>query len=114
MEFLDRFSTPLPDRPASFQILMEDLTGLSAEGLRAALRDYHPELAGATVEFAPAAAFPIESIGLAPDGPPPAILGLAEWDGHAIRLVACDAPMPTNAVEACLKAALLPPEFKAR
>ncbi len=114
MEFLDRFSTPLPDRPASFQILLEDLSELSAEGLRAALREYHPELAAATVEFVPAAAFPIESIGLAPDGPPPTILGLAEWGGHTIRLVACDAPMPTNAVEACLKPALLPPEFKAR
>ncbi|MBL8863940.1 MAG: DUF4261 domain-containing protein [Planctomycetia bacterium] len=114
MDFLDRFAVPLPVRPASFQILFDDLSDLSADGLSAALRDYHPELAAATVEFVSAAAFPVDSIGLAPDGPPPAILGLAEWGEHSIRLVACDAPMPSNAVEACLKPALLPPEFKAR
>jgi hypothetical protein len=114
MEFLDRFAVPTPPLPASFQILLESLSDLDAEGLGAALRDYHPELSAATVELVPAGALAPEAFGLAPHGPPPAMLGLVEWGGHAIKLVACDSPMPTNAVEACLKPALLPPDFKAR
>jgi hypothetical protein len=115
MEFLDRFAAlPTPPRPASFQILFESLSDLDSEGLRTALHEYHPDLAAATVDLVPAGACAPEALGLAPHGPPPAMLGLVAWGDHAIKLVACDAPMPANAVEACLKPALLPPDFKAR
>jgi hypothetical protein len=114
MEFLDRFAVPTSARAASFQILFEDLSDLTAEGFGTALREYHPDLAAATVEMVSATGLPADRIGMDADGPPPAVLGLAAWGEHTIKLMACDAPMPANAVEACLKPALLPPEFKAR
>lgn len=111
MDFLERFAAAAVPNPPSFQVLLADLTELNADALATALREYHSELSEARVELVPASAAPNAVAGV---GPPPAVLGLASWGEHAVKLVACDAPMPSGAVESCLRPALLPPDFKDR
>lgn len=111
MDFLERFLASQSANPPSFQLLLTDLSELNAEALRTALREFHPDLVSADVEFVPANADPrVVDRG----GPPPALLGIASWGEHTVRIVACDAPMTTGAVESCLRPALLPPDFKER
>ncbi len=103
--------TPNTDQPVSFQVLFRDLVDLSGAGLQAALRDYHADLATATLELGPC---PPET---APDAthsnlPAPAIMGAARWAHHEVKLLGFDTPMPANAVEGCLQPALMPPELK--
>ncbi len=93
--------------PVSLQVLFPDLVDLSAGSLTAALRDYHPDLATAIVELAPAA--PGAASG---DGPPPAISGEARWGTHVAKILGFDSPMPASFVESCLRNALIPPEMK--
>jgi hypothetical protein len=112
MSFLDRFAADTPPNPASLQLLFADLTELSATGLTAAVRDYHPTLAAASVEVVDAKSLPADKTGITGSGPPPLLLGLVTWGDHVVKLVAFDAPMPPNAVESCLRPALLPPDFK--
>lgn len=110
MSFLDRFTAAGPPNPASLQLLFPDLLDLNPDALAAAVRDYHPTLAEASVDLVPAADVP--AAGITPHGPPPTLLGLVTWADHVVKLVAFDAPMPPNAVESCLRPALLPPDFK--
>lgn len=114
MEFLERFNAVTDSNPASFQILLDDLVDLHTDALGTAFRGYHPTLASARVELISAVDQTPAQTGITTNGPPPAILGLVEWADHAIKLIACDAPMPPNAMESCLRPALLPPDFKAR
>ncbi len=113
MSFSERF-TAVANRPnpAALQLLFADLTDLTAEAFATVVRDYHPTLSSAAVDLVPANALPADATGVTPDGPPPTLLGLVAWDEHAVKVVAFDAPMPPNAVESCLRPALLPPDFK--
>lgn len=90
--------------PLGLQCLFDIPLDLPADGLQAAVRDYHPDLAGATVEL-----FPVP-----PGGKPdePAVMGLVAWGPHVLKLVAFGHPMPPDVVKACVQPAHFAPEFK--
>jgi hypothetical protein len=127
MNFFERFSGSAPPDfvtntpaanagitdPASLQLLFAAPLAASAEHLAAVLRAYHVDLAAASVELMPVSAVPRHEELLASGGPPASKLGLIGWGRQVVKLVAFEAPMPAHAIEACLQAALLPPEVKA-
>ena len=127
MNFFDRFSGRVPPDfvngapasnaaiadPPSLQLLFAEAVRIPAGHLAAALRAYHPDLANASVELMPMTDVPGSEELLSRDGPPAALLGLIGWGAHVVKLVSFDAAMPSTAIEACLQAALLPPEVKA-
>lgn len=76
--------------PLSLQLLFAEMPALDSLG--ALLRAYHPDFAAVTVD--------LQS-------------GRIAWGRHVVKLLAFDTPMPAHAIEACLQAALLPPEVKA-
>lgn len=90
--------------PLGLQCLFDIPLDLPAEGLQAALRDYHPDLAEATIELYP----------VPPGGKPdePAIMGLVAWGRHVIKLVAFAQPMPADAVRACVQPSHFDPSYK--
>jgi hypothetical protein len=113
-DFLARWAAAAgPADPPGFQLLFPDLLDLSADAVAAAVRDYHPDLAAATVELVPTAALPADADLVRGDGPPAVVVGLVGWGEHAVKLLGFDAPMPADAVEPCLRPALLPDEMKA-
>lgn len=92
--------------PVGLQSLFDIPIDLPADGLRAAVRDYHSDLAQATVELYP----------VPPSGRPhdlePAIMGLVAWGPHVIKLVAFTHPMPEGPVRSCVQPAHFAPEYK--
>lgn len=126
MSLLDRFLGRVPPdfvngplaanpslrEPASLQILFGGVPPLEAASLAAMLRAYHPDLATASVELLSVAEVPGSELAVSSDGPPATKLGLVSWGRHVVRVVSFEAPMPNRAIEACLQAALLPPEVK--
>lgn len=116
-DLLDRFFGKVPARiggppvanprfrdPLGLQCLFDIPLDLPAEGLQAALREYHPDLAEATAELYP----------VPPGGRPdePAIMGLVAWGAHVIKLVAFGHPMPVEVVRASVQPAHFAPEYK--
>lgn len=113
MSFLDRFTAAAnAPNPASLQLLLADLTELNPDAFVTVVREYHPTLADANVDLVPADGLPATATGITSHGPPPKLLGLVAWADHVLKVVAFDSPMPPNAVESCLRPALLPPDFK--
>ncbi len=98
--------------PPSLQLLFAEPFSAAAEHLAAVLRAYHIDLAAATVELMPVSDVPRHEELLSSSGPPASRLGLIGWGQHVVRVASFDAPMPANAIEGCLQAALLPPEVK--
>lgn len=92
--------------PVGLQCLFDIPLDLPAEGLQAAVRDYHPELADATVEL-----FPVPP-GATPGALEPALMGLVAWGAHVVKVVAFASPMPADAVRACVQPAHFAPEYK--
>jgi hypothetical protein len=88
------------DKPLGLQVLFAEPVRLDAGRLTQTLRQYHPSLAQATFEL---------DDGLSDKGTP---FGLAGWDGHVIRVLGFDAPMPAEAVELCVGPAHYAPEIK--
>ncbi len=92
--------------PVGLQCLFDIPLDLDAESLALAVRDYHPDLAQATVELyhvpPPAKPTSLE----------PAIMGLVAWGANVIKLVAFANAMPANAVKACVQPAHFDPEYK--
>ncbi len=93
--------------PVGLQCLFDIPLDLPADGLQVAIRDYHPDLAQATVELyqvpPPAKPGDLE----------PAIMGLVAWGAHVVKLVAFPTPMPADAVKSCVQPAHFDPEYKA-
>jgi hypothetical protein len=120
-DLLDRFSgrgTPTPGGPPVVNPRLTDPVGLQclfagplhlpADGLTAALRDYHPDLREATVELCAAPARP-EAL---TDGIQPAVLGLFAWGLHVVKLVAFPGQMPAATVDASVRPAHFDQAFK--
>jgi hypothetical protein len=100
------FSTRFRDHPAptggpALQLLFDGPPEIPADGLQAALREYHTDLATATAE-----------LGEAPAGSGAAYAGLLKWGEHAVKLLAYASAMPGDAVDYCLRHALLPEDVK--
>ena len=93
--------------PIGLQLLLDTPLELEAAEVTKALRDYHPEMAGATAEL-----FAVPAKDGATDEP--AIMGLLAWDRHVVKLVGFAAPMPADAVKACVQPAHFDPQFKRR
>ena len=107
-DFHDRFAAPSECVPLGLQLLFSEPPDLDPDAVATAVRAYHPELAGATVELHPAVA------GLVPgDGPPPSTVGLLSWGDHVVKVIAFAAPMPYGPVETCVGPALMDPAVKA-
>lgn len=83
--------------PPGFGVLYELQPSLSADGLTRALRDYHPDLAGATAELFQEGA---------------TTLGLIGWGRHVVKFAIFDRPMPPEAVEKCVVPAHYDPALK--
>lgn len=113
MTVWERFAAPGPADAPSLQVLFGGVPAVPAEGLTAALRDYHPDLAEATAEFMPVSELPSGVQVVSPDGPPALAIGLASWGEHRVKVILFAEPMPASAVEGCVQAALLPPDLKA-
>lgn len=99
-------ANPRLNDPPGFQVLLSSPLDLDADALTLALRDYHPDLAAATVELLPLpreAAVPDDS---------PALLGLIGWGRHVIKLVGYAIPLPAATVEACVQPAHYDPRLK--
>jgi hypothetical protein len=117
-DLLDRFSGRVAPRtgapsanprltdPVGLQCLFGEPLNLSDEALTRALREYHAELAYATAELHPVAP------GEVPGELPPTVLGLIAWGAHVLKLVGFAAPMPADAVEACVRPAHFDPAYK--
>lgn len=92
--------------PPSLQLLFAAEPNL--DGLESVLRAYHPETSNAVVEW-----LPLDAVELSRDGPSATRLGRITWGEHGVTLAAFSAAMPATAIDACLRAALLPEEVKA-
>jgi hypothetical protein len=95
--------------PVGLQLLFDVPLALDAGEVQKALRDYHSEMAGATAELHPV---PPSNKPPQPDGLDPTILGLFGWDRHVVKVVGFAAPMPADAVNACVQPAHFDPQFK--
>lgn len=78
------------EKAPGLQVLFTDKVRLDDGRLTETLRQYHPSLARATFEL---------DEELSDKGTP---FGLAGWDGHVIRMVGFDVPMPEQTVEMCI------------
>lgn len=115
MDFLDRFfgraapgamaANPALEAPLGLQLLFPAPPALDADALTLAVRGFHPDLTAASVELL---AMPLAG----GDEPQPVALGLIGWAAHVVKLVAFDAPMPREAVEACVRPAHFDDELK--
>lgn len=111
MSFLDRFSAARTDPdPQGLQLLFFAPPELDADGIATALRA-QPALVDVTCELAKVVDMPAVLAQIGGD-PPPSTVGLIAWADHAVKLVACDAPMPYGPVESCVGPALIPPPMK--
>jgi hypothetical protein len=95
-------ANPAIQHPLSLQVLFPEPVPLEADRLREALRSYDRSMSRARCELDPA---------LSREGK---TLGLVGWGKHVIRCAGFDAPMPPEAVEACLAPSHYPQELKAR
>ncbi len=114
MNFQERFCSPSGANPASLQLLFSDLKELNSEALTAAIREFHLSLESVNVELHPTKTFPFIHDELSKSRPVPVLVGLISWADHVVKVLAIDVPLPANAMESCLRPALLPPDFKAR
>lgn len=120
-DFVDRFfgrGVPRPGgppvankfltNPVGLQLLFGEPLALEAGEVQKALRDYHPEMAGAVAELqdVPPPQNP------KPNDPDPALLGLFAWGRHVVKFVGFVGPMPADAVRACVRPAHFAQEFK--
>ena len=124
MDFLHRFSgfgTPAPggelvanprvENPLGLQLLFDAPLDLDADALALALRAFHPDLAAAAAELHVVPR--TEPPGGHPENDsPPAVLGLAGWGRHIVKLIGFNAPMPSDAVEACVRPAHFAEDLK--
>ncbi len=95
-------ANPAIQHPLSLQVLFSEAVPLDSDRLREALRSYDRSMSRARCEIDPA---------LGREGK---TLGLVGWGKHVIRCVGFDAPMPAEAVEACLAPSHYPQDLKAR
>ncbi len=102
-------ANPRLDDPVGLQLLYGEPLALDAAEVQKALRDYHADLAGATAELF---AVPPGDRPAKADGAEPALMGLCAWDRHVVKVVGFTTPMPADAVRACVRPALLDPQFK--
>jgi hypothetical protein len=93
--------------PVGLQLLFDDYFALDAEQVQLALRDYHPEMADATAELFHA---PPKPDGNKDDEP--TLMGLLAWERHVVKVVGFAAPMPAEAVKACVQPAHIDPQYK--
>lgn len=120
-DLLDRFfgtGVPRPGGPAvanprladpvGLQLLFDEAFALDAHEVALALRDYHADMTGATAEL-----FDVPPKASAKPGDEPAVMGLLAWERHVVKLVGFAAPMPADAVRACVQPAHFDPQFKA-
>jgi hypothetical protein len=93
--------------PPSFQLLFSAPLDLDPDALTLALREYHPELAKATVELLklspPQTSSPTTS---------PVVMGLVGWGRHAIKLVGFDTSLAAKTVKGCVQPSHYQPELK--
>ena len=115
MTFAERYTQSLTAAPpVNLQVVLPTpfaACGLDGPALAAEVRAYHPDLAEAVVEFAPASAPGVAGL-VNPGGPPLAWAALATWGNHAVRLAGFDGPMPYGPIASCVAPALMPPEVK--
>ncbi|MCS7021423.1 MAG: DUF4261 domain-containing protein [Gemmataceae bacterium] len=99
----------LVDPPAVGVLFASAPLSLPAESIQATLREYHRDLAEATVELTevPAPA-DVQQI----PAPPSAIIGLLAWGAHVVKLVGFNAPMPVSVLDSCIAPAHYAPELK--
>ena len=95
--------------PVGLQLLFNEPLALDADEVQKALRDYHAEMAEATAELY---AVPPADKPAAPDDTDPALMGLFGWGRHVVKVVGFTAPMPADAVKACVQPAHFDPQFK--
>lgn len=95
--------------PVGLQCLFDVPLALDAAEVQLALRDYHKDMANATAELA---MVPPPDQPPSPDDEQPTLLGLLAWDRHVVKLVGFDCPMPTEAVEACVRPSHIDPAYK--
>lgn len=95
--------------PVGLQLLFDVPLMLDAGEVQKALRDYHTEMSAATAElyFVPPTDKPQSA-----DGLDPMFMGLFGWERHVVKVVGFNAPMPRDAVEACIQPAHFDSEFK--
>lgn len=123
MDFLDRFfgrgtnppggppvANPAIERGVALQLLFDAPLDLTADGLTAALRDYHPDLAAGTAELYPVPYQPPE--GTPEEQRPPNFLGLFGWGPHVVKFVGFNAPIPAKVAEGCVRPAHYDQELK--
>jgi hypothetical protein len=96
--------------PPSFQLLFSFPLDLDSDALTQALRDYHTELVDASAELLKLPTDPSSPASAASSSP--VLMGLVGWGRHAIKLVGFDKPMPSTALETCVRLAHYDPELK--
>jgi hypothetical protein len=123
MDLLDRFFgrvTPTPggppaanpriERPVNLMVLFDGPLDLDPDALTLALRGYDPALKDATAELH---AVPRdEPQGHPENDSPPAVLGLAGWGRHVVKLIGFNAPIPREVVDTCVRPAHYVQEMK--
>src|SRR5215471_16273140 len=90
------------ENPLSLQVLFPEPCELDSARLTGAFKAYHRSMSGVRCEIDPA---------LSREGK---VFGLLGWGKHVIRCVGFDAPMPKDAVEACVQPSHYPQELKQR
>ncbi len=92
--------------PVGLQCLFDIPLDLPADKLAVTVREYHPDLADATVEIyqVPPAAKPTPL--------EPVLMGLVAWGAHVIKLVGFANPMPEDIVRGCVQPAHFDPQYK--
>lgn len=93
--------------PVGLQLLFDEGFSLDAEQVALALRDYHADMAEATAEL-----FAVPPKPNAKPGDEPALMGLLAWERHVVKVVGFAAPMPREAVQACVQPAHIDPHYK--
>jgi hypothetical protein len=96
-----RDAGPDEAHPLSLQLLFSEALPVDAAALTEALRQFHPALADAKFQ-------------IATRGAEGTMTGLATWGNEAVEVLAFEAPMPSDAVEACVQPAHCGPEVKER
>jgi len=113
--FFDRFlAATVPEPITSLQVIYPSRWTADRATIELVLRDYHPELAEALLEWEPAPPEPATQRQFIPGAGPPACgLGLVSWGSHILKCLAFDAPMPYGPIQSCVLPAMMAPEIKA-
>lgn len=94
--------------PIGLQLLFDEIFALDAHEVSLALRDYHPDMVEATAEL-----FHVPPKAGAPNATDePTVMGLLAWSRHVVKLVGFSAPMPAEAVKACVQPAHFDAQYK--